>query len=130
MSNRREFLKGLVVATGGLVVLKSFDAFAKEFAIPLDNAEKLKTVGGSVMLKVKDTNILFIRDSETTIRALDPVCTHLGCIVGFNGKAKRIDCPCHGSKYDLDGKVIHGPAAKPLKTYEASISGDRILLNV
>ena len=130
MSDRREFLKGLVVATGGLVVLKSFDAFAKEFAIPLDKVEKLKTVGGSVMLKVKDTNILFIRDSETTIRALDPVCTHLGCIVAFNNEAKRIDCPCHGSKYDLDGNVVHGPSNKPLKKYEASISGDRILIDV
>ncbi len=130
MANRREFLKGLVVATGGLVLLKSSNVFAKKFAVPLEKVEKLKTVGGSMVLKVKDLNILFIRDSETTIRALDPVCTHLHCIVAYNNQAKRIDCPCHGSKYDLDGNVIHGPAAKPLKTYEASIAGDRILLNV
>jgi Rieske Fe-S protein len=130
MSNRREFLKGLVVTAGGLTIFKSFEAFAKEFAIPLDKAEKLKTVGGSVTLKVKDTNILFIRDSETSIRALDPVCTHLGCVVGYNAKEKRIDCPCHGSRYDLDGNVLHGPAPKPLKKYEASLSGDRILIEM
>jgi nitrite reductase/ring-hydroxylating ferredoxin subunit len=130
MTNRREFLKGLVVATGGLALLRSSNAFAKKLAIPLDKAEKLKTLGGSAVLKIKDMTILFIRDSETTIRALDPICTHLGCIVAYNSQAKRIDCPCHGSKFDLDGKVVHGPAAKPLKTYEASISEDRILIEV
>jgi Rieske Fe-S protein len=82
------------------------------------------------VLKIKDMSKLFVRDSETSIRALDPVCTHLGCIVAYNNQAKSIDCPCHGSKFDLDGKVVHGPAAKPLKTYEASISGDRILVEV
>jgi Rieske Fe-S protein len=130
MPNRREFLKGLAVVTGGVALLRSSNAFAKKLAIPLDKAEKLKTVGGSAVLKIKDMSILFVRDSETSIRALDPVCTHLGCIVAYNNQAKSIDCPCHGSKFDLDGKVVHGPAAKPLKTYEASISGDRILVEV
>ena len=130
MPNRREFIRGLALATGGLALLSSSSAFAGKLAIPLDKAEKLKTVGGSAVLKVKDMTILFVRDSETSIRALDPVCTHLQCIVAYNQQAKRIECPCHGSKFDLEGKVTHGPASKPLKTYEASISGDRILVEV
>lgn len=130
MSNRREFIKVLAVTTGGWMMLRSFDAFAKKMAIPLDKIEKLKTVGGSAMLKVKDTTILFIRDSETNIKALDPVCTHMGCITAYNDKTKLIECPCHGSRFDIDGHVAHGPAVKPLKSYAASLSSDRIIVDL
>ncbi len=41
-------------------------------------------------------------------------CSHLGCSVNFNADAKSFDCPCHGSRFHLDGTVLHGPAAFPL----------------
>jgi Rieske Fe-S protein len=45
---------------------------------------------------------------------LSPVCRHMGCIVGWNSAEKTWDCPCHGSRYRYDGKVIHGPALSDL----------------
>jgi glycine/D-amino acid oxidase-like deaminating enzyme/nitrite reductase/ring-hydroxylating ferredoxin subunit len=58
------------------------------------------------------------RDDNGSIRALTAVCTHLGCTVEFNGQARTWDCPCHGSRFALDGAVIHGPAEKDLAPRE------------
>src|SRR6266567_1284518 len=41
-------------------------------------------------------------------------CSHLGCSVALNQDARTFDCPCHGSRFHLDGNVLHGPAAYPL----------------
>ena len=42
-------------------------------------------------------------------------CPHLGCSLVFNEVDKTWDCPCHGSRYDIDGKVIHGPSTSSIK---------------
>jgi glycine/D-amino acid oxidase-like deaminating enzyme/nitrite reductase/ring-hydroxylating ferredoxin subunit len=54
------------------------------------------------------------RDEGGLLHAVSPVCTHLGCQVEFNNAERSWDCPCHGSRFDLEGKVIHGPAVKDL----------------
>lgn len=44
-----------------------------------------------------------------------PICTHMGCVVSWNSAEKSWDCPCHGSRFDHEGKVIHAPAIKDLE---------------
>ena len=54
------------------------------------------------------------RDGEGDLHALSAACTHLGCVVSWNPAEKSWDCPCHASRFDVDGTVLHGPAMKPL----------------
>jgi Rieske Fe-S protein len=105
-------------------------ARAKSIALPLEKAEQLQTPGGSVILKIKDREVLFIRDTETTVHALDPTCTHKGCKVAFKKKDNRIECPCHQSAFDLQGKLLRGPASRDLKNYAARLEEDRIIFSM
>ena len=54
------------------------------------------------------------RDSDGTLHAVSLRCTHLGCLLRFNGAERSWDCPCHGSRFDVDGSVLEGPAVRPL----------------
>lgn len=55
-----------------------------------------------------------VKDQGGKVDALAINCSHLGCSVALNQSAQSFDCPCHGSRFHLDGTVLHGPAAFPL----------------
>ena len=55
------------------------------------------------------------RDEAGVLHALSARCTHLGCIVSWNAAERTWDCPCHGSRFGVDGAVVQGPAVHPLR---------------
>ncbi|MHB8840952.1 MAG: FAD-dependent oxidoreductase [Candidatus Aquicultor sp.] len=55
------------------------------------------------------------KDKQSIVHAVSPICTHLACTVNWNNAERTWDCPCHGSRFNYDGEVIHGPALRGLK---------------
>jgi len=50
------------------------------------------------------------KDAQGGLHCHSAVCPHLGCIVAWNGAERTWDCPCHGSRFDVNGNVVNGPA--------------------
>ena len=59
------------------------------------------------------------RHEDRTLHAVSLRCTHMGCLVRFNAAERSWDCPCHGSRFAVDGSVLEGPAVRPLDRREA-----------
>ena len=79
----------------------------------------LNNNGGSVVVN----SIIVARTSAGVLVALSAVCTHQGSQIGFESSSGRFHCPNHGSNFGLDGSVINGPAAAPLKKYNLQLNG-------
>jgi cytochrome b6-f complex iron-sulfur subunit len=92
-----------------------------KFDIDLSLAENLSlnSTGGSRIVQ----NILVINTGNGTFAALSSICTHEGCIVGYDSGSGNIKCPCHGSAFTTTGSIVNGPAAIPLQSYQVSKTG-------
>ena len=75
-----------------------------------------------------DEKIYIFRDREKGFAAASAVCTHLGCTVAHFQSDQKFHCPCHGSVFDADGSVMHGPAPKSLQWFEVTQARDGQLL--
>jgi menaquinol-cytochrome c reductase iron-sulfur subunit len=60
--------------------------------------------------------------------AFAPQCTHLGCAYHWDDSKKYFLCPCHTSAFSIEGKVLSGPAPRPLDMFEARIDNGKLLL--
>ena len=70
--------------------------------------------GEGTILRVGAKQVAVARDDDGTLRTLSARCTHLGCIVGWNPADRAWECPCHGSRFAVDGTVVQGPATADL----------------
>lgn len=70
--------------------------------------------GQGMLVKRGDKPIAIYKKPDGSVVEMSAVCTHAGCTVGWNDAEKTWDCPCHGSRYDAEGNVIHPPATDPL----------------
>jgi glycine/D-amino acid oxidase-like deaminating enzyme/nitrite reductase/ring-hydroxylating ferredoxin subunit len=84
--------------------------------------------GEGIVVEIGGEPTAVYRDDHGSLRTLTAVCTHLGCTVEFNGRARTWDCPCHGSRFALDGTVIQGPAEKDLAHRDISVQPTSKLL--
>ncbi len=74
--------------------------------------------GEGKVVRVEGRRVAVYRDTENGLHAVSGVCTHMGCLVKFNDLEKTWDCPCHGSRFDVSGDILDGPATKKLEKLE------------
>ena len=69
-----------------------------------------------------------VKEANNKIVAFGPQCTHLACAYHWEAAQGQFVCPCHGSQFSLEGKVLAGPAPRPLDRYETRIENNRLQL--
>ncbi|MGZ8194978.1 MAG: FAD-dependent oxidoreductase [Methylosarcina sp.] len=76
--------------------------------------------GEGKTVAIKGEKFAVYRDEAGELHQVSAVCTHMKCIVNWNREQKSWDCPCHGSRFTVDGQVIEGPAIIDLPKREAN----------
>jgi Rieske Fe-S protein len=102
-------IKGNLDVTANLIsdyILKSHD-------------EELSSIrkGESRIVNYNKEKAAAFRDNDDRLHVVSAACPHMGCIVHWNNAEQSWDCPCHGSRFDVDGKIIEGPAFNDLKQF-------------
>jgi len=69
-----------------------------------------------------------VRATGGAVTAFGPQCTHLGCAYHWEEGKGEFICPCHNSVFGMDGRVISGPAPRPLDRYESRMNGSHLML--
>lgn len=83
-------------------------------------------VGGGLI--VAADSVVVTQPTEGDFKVFSATCTHTGCQVG--SVSSTINCPCHGSAFDLStGEVLGGPASAPLPPVDFTVEGDRVVLS-
>jgi glycine/D-amino acid oxidase-like deaminating enzyme/nitrite reductase/ring-hydroxylating ferredoxin subunit len=113
----------------GRVKLRAAGEFVRENATTAAHYAELVTPGEAgdeteiapgqgAVLREGLQKVAVYRDEAGGLHRRSAFCTHLGCVVAWNTAERTWDCPCHGSRFDVDGGVVHGPAVSPLTAVE------------
>ncbi|HHP7244857.1 MAG TPA: cytochrome b6-f complex iron-sulfur subunit [Elainellaceae cyanobacterium] len=109
--------------TGGGVLAKDAlgdNVVASEFLSNHTVGDRVLTQG----LKGDPTYVVVESSDSIADYGLNAICTHLGCVVPWNGAENKFICPCHGSQYNSEGKVVRGPAPLSLALVHANVTDD------
>lgn len=128
---------GLVLTAGALAACGSTEEKPAADADSSSSApESPAAAPGGAIAKTADVpvgsgvivdDIVITQPVAGEFKGFSSACTHKGCAVNKVADG-TIDCPCHGSKFNLDGSVAKGPATEPLEAKAVAVQGDSIVL--
>lgn len=105
----RDEMKNILVQSTNSLVLDKFKSANMSF-------DEIQNDSGSI-IEINHEKIGIYKNPDGKIFAVKPICTHLGCLLSWNDVDKTWDCPCHGSRFDYQGKNLYDPAFKDLDIY-------------
>ncbi len=79
-------------------------------------------------IQSEKTTAWVVKSADSQVIAFGPQCTHLGCAYHWDENRNYFMCPCHSSIFAIDGKVVSGPAPRPLDRYETKVQNGKLLL--
>lgn len=78
--------------------------------------------------KKETHNVWVVKHSAEDVTVFSPICPHLGCRYDWHPERREFICPCHGSVFSMQGKVLAGPAPRPLDTLPKKIESGELLV--
>lgn len=120
------FIPPKEVSEGGGILAK--DRFGKPIPASQILAESPGTRALVAGIAGEPTYLTLQDDGRLSERGIVDICTHLGCTFPWNPREQEFQCPCHGSRYDLEGVVVRGPAPLPLKIIHVAVKEEAIWL--
>ncbi|WP_460181690.1 QcrA and Rieske domain-containing protein [Thermodesulfovibrio sp. TK110] len=119
-------ITGLIFLTPKKPKNKPYKFFElSEDKIPKEGVKKV-----DVAIEEEKSMKIFLINQKNSIIALSPVCTHLGCFVNFDRTLNEFICPCHGGRYDIEGRVIGGPPKEALHRLPVKMKNGRIFIGI
>jgi menaquinol-cytochrome c reductase iron-sulfur subunit len=94
---------------------------------PVERAFRLNRIDGWKIASEKMAAWVVRRPGGEVV-AFGPQCTHLGCAYHWEDGRNEFVCPCHNSTFGIDGKVLSGPAPRPLDRYQTRLDGNKLLI--
>ncbi|OPJ57364.1 FAD-dependent oxidoreductase [Clostridium oryzae] len=87
-----------------------------------ESADKINSipVDSSIKTEVNGNKVGIYKDELGVLHIINTTCTHMGCELNWNDAEKSWDCPCHGSRFSIDGEILECPSLKPLQKYDTS----------
>ncbi len=100
-------------------------------SLPLGQPIRMKFPYKTEDAYVRETvtkDVWVIKRSSSEVTVFSPICPHLGCHYDWHPGKEEFICPCHGSIYSMTGKVLGGPAPRPLDTLPWKLENDRLFI--
>jgi len=121
--------KNPVDSSGGNINRINASLVNGTITLAIDASSPLATVGGAALVQYSNSALLVARMAQDTFAAVTAICTHQSCtITGYNNQV--YSCPCHGSRFGTDGRVIQGPASSPLRSYQTQFANNQLIITV
>ncbi|VAH44922.1 unnamed protein product [Triticum turgidum subsp. durum] len=120
--SKRELMNLLLL---GAISLPTFGMLVPygSFLVPAGSGSN----AGGVAAKGDPTYLVVESDKTLATYGINAVCTHLGCVVPWNAAENKFLCPCHGSQYNNQGKVVRGPAPLSLALVHADVDDGKVV---